>query len=255
MSQNLFNTLLSSIVFARKTMATAAAPVSFSPTKETTNYARLCCLLVEVGSCVLRDTFDRINLPSDLHKHLMTHHTKLQQLQKKKVLNPTQWGKLYPKLHTSVSSKNFDITLLTVLLRNICSLSPPATGWDALPPATDMSSEADIARVKYFRNTVYGHAEKASVDDATFNVYWQDIKDALVRLGGPLYEKAVNKLKNECMDPVFEEHYRELLKEWKRDDDNTKDKLDEIDRKLEELMKASTSKTQPKGKFVSSKVM
>ena len=46
-----------------------------------------------------------------------------------------------------------------------------------------MSSEADIARVKYFRNTVYGHAEKASVDDATFNVYWQDIKDALVRLG------------------------------------------------------------------------
>ena len=62
-------------------------------------------------------------------------------------------------------------------------------------------------------------------------------------------------LKNECMDPVFEEHYRELLKEWKRDDDNTKDKLDEIDRKLEELMKASTSKTQQKGKFVSSKVM
>ena len=255
MSQNLFNTLLSSIVFVRKTMATAAAPVSFSPTKETTNYARLCCLLVEVGSCVLRDTFDRINPPSDLHKHLMTHHTKLQQLQKKKVLNPTQWGKLYPELHTSVSSKNFDITLLTVLLRNICSLSPPATGWDALPPATDMSSEADIARVKYFRNTVYGHAEKASVDDATFHVYWQDIKDALVRLGGPAYEVAIDDLKNECMDPVFEEHYRELLKEWKRDDDNTKDKLDEIDRKLEELMKASTSKTQPKGKFVSSKVM
>ena len=255
MSQNLFNTLLSSIVFVRKTMATAAAPVSFSPTKETTNYARLCCLLVEVGSCVLRDTFDRINPPSDLHKHLMTHHTKLQQLQKKKVLNPTQWGKLYPALRTPVSSKNFDITLLTVLLRNICSLSPPATGWDALPPATDMSSEADIARVKYFRNTVYGHAEKASVDDATFNVYWQDIKDVLVRLGGPLHEKAVNNLKNECMDPVFEEHYREVLKEWKRDDDNTKDKLDEIDRKLEELMKASTSKTQPKGKFVISKVM
>ena len=46
-----------------------------------------------------------------------------------------------------------------------------------------MSTEADIARVKYFRNAVYGHAEKASVDDATFHVYWQDIKDALVRLG------------------------------------------------------------------------
>ena len=84
-----------------------------------------------------------------------------------------------------------------------------------------MSTEADIAWVKYFRNAVYGHAEKASVDDATFHVYWQDIKDALVRLGGPAYGVAIDNLKNECIDPVFEEHYRELLKEWKRDDDNT----------------------------------
>ena len=59
------------------------------------------------------------------------------------------------------------------------------------------------------------------MDDATFHVYWQDIKDALVRLGGPAYGVAIDNLKNECMDPVFEEHYRELLKEWKRDDDNT----------------------------------
>ena len=231
-------------------MATAVAPVSFSSTKETTNYARLCRLLVDVGSHVLRDKFDSIHPPTDLYKDLITHHATLQLLQRRKVVNPTQWGNLYPPIRTSVSSKNFDITLLTVLLRNICSLSPPASGWDALPPATDMSSEADIARVKYFRNTVYGHAEKASVDDATFNVYWQDIKDALVRLGGPAYGVAIDDLKNECMDPVFEEHYRELLKEWKRDDDNTKDKLDEIDRKLEELtLKASTSTPLPKGRF------
>ena len=255
MSHNLINIRLYSIAYFRKTMATAAPPVSFSSTKETINYARLCRLLVDVGSCVLRDTFDRFNPPSNLHKHLMTHHATLQLLQKKKVLNPTQWGKLYPAIPTSVSSKNFDITLLTVLLRNICSLIQPATGWDALPPAADMSTEADIARVKYFRNTVYGHAEKASVDDATFNVYWQDIKDALVRLGGHAYGVAIDDLKNECMDPVYEEHYRDLLKEWKRDDDNTKDKLDEIHWMLEELMKASASKTQPKGKFISSKVM
>ena len=36
-----------------------------------------------------------------------------------------------------------------------------------------------------------------------------------------IYGVATDDLKNECMDPVFEEHYRELLKEWKRDDDNT----------------------------------
>ena len=255
MSHNLFNIWLYLIAYFRKTMATAAPPVSFSSTKETANYARLCHLLVEVGSCVLRNTFDKINPPSDLHKHLKTHRATLQQLRMKKILNPTQWGKLYPAIRTSVSSKNFDITLLTVLLRNICSLSRPATGWDAFPPAADTSTEADIVRVKYFRNTVYGHAENASVDDATFNEYWQDIKDALVRLGGTAYGVAIDDLKNECMDPLFEEHYRELLKEWKRDDDNTKDKLNEIHWMLEELMKASTSKTQPKGKFISSKLI
>ena len=234
--------------FVRKTLATAAAPVSFSSTKEATNYARLCRLLVDVGCHVLRDTFDSIHPPSNLHKNLRTHHSKVQLLQKKRVLNPTQWGNLYPQINTAVSSKNFDITLLVVLLRNICSFSPPATGWDALPPATDVSTEADIVRVKYFRNTVYGHADKASVDDAKFDGYWQDIKDALVRLRGPTNGVAIDDLKNKCMDPVFEERYRELLKEWKRDD-NAKDILKETHWKVEELMKASRSTPLPKGRF------
>ena len=226
------------------------ASASFSSTKETTNYARLCRLLVDVGSCVLRDTFDKIHPPSTLHTNLKTHHSTLLVLRKRRVLNPTQWGKLYPAIPASLSSRDFDITLLTVLLRNICGLSSPATGWDALPPVTDLSTGADIARVKYFRNTVYGHAEQASVDDATFNAYWQDIRDALVRLGGTKYEVPIDDLKDECMDPEIEEHYEELLRQWKKDDDNTKDKLDEIDRKLEELMKVSTSTSHSKGTLI-----
>lgn len=51
-------------------MATAGVPVSFSSSKETTNYAKLCRLLVDVGCHVLRDTFDSIHPPSDLHKNL-----------------------------------------------------------------------------------------------------------------------------------------------------------------------------------------
>ena len=57
-----------------------------------------------------------------------------------------------------------------------------------LPAATDLSREADIARVKYLRNTVYAHAENASVDDVTFNTYWKKIRDTLVRLGGARYK-------------------------------------------------------------------
>ena len=215
----------------------ASAP--FSSTNETTNYARLCRLLVDVGSQVLRERFDRIHSPSCLQTVLANPlvHKTLQSLWKKRIINPTQWSKLYPAVKTSVSSKHFDVTLLMILFRNICNLLTPATGWDNLPPATDTSLEADIARIKFYRNTVYAHANQASVDDATFGRYWQDIRDTLVRLGGAGgYEEAIDSLANESMDPEIERHYQELVRQWKKDEDSVKDRLDEIDKKLYDLV-------------------
>ncbi|CAH3157708.1 unnamed protein product [Pocillopora meandrina] len=219
-------------------MATAISP--FASTKETTNYARLCRLLVDVGSQVLRSTFDTIHPPATLHTVLgstSVHYATLQSLYKgrKKVLNPTQWGKLYPT-HAPVSSAAFDITLLTVLLRNICGLGPPANGWDRLPLATDISIADDIARVKYYRNTVYGHASQASVDDSSFSAYWQEIREALMRLGGAHLRAEIDNLEHNCMDPDIEEHYRQLMKQWKKDDDSIKDKLEEIERSFEKMI-------------------
>ena len=213
-------------------MACAASP--FVSTKETTNYARLCRLLVDVGSQALRDTFDKIHPPATLYAVLSSssvHYATLQSLYKgrKKALNPTQWGKLYPPVPTTVSSASFDITLLTVLLRNICGLIPPVAGWDSLPSPVDTSIEDDIARVKYYRNTVYGHASQASVDDTSFNTYWPEIREALVRLGGPSFRTYVDNLGHDCMDPDIEEHYRELMKQWKKDDDSINDKLEEME--------------------------
>ena len=143
-----------------------------------------------------------------------------------------------------------------VLLRNICGLTAPITGWDVLPAVTDESPEADIARVKYFRNTVYAHAEHASVDDAMLNTYWQDIRGTLVRLGGVKYSKAIDNLKSDCMDPEMEDHYKELLTQWKMDEDSVKDQLGEIGsdlktvmKKLDDLQLTLTKETALEGKF------
>ena len=211
----------------------AAAKSPFASSKETTNYARLCRLLVDLGSKALRDTFDRVHPPSTLHGALLKHKPTLQALYtvstgKKKVLNPTQWGKLYP-VHSPVTSASFDITLLTVLLRNICGLSAPSKGWDSFPPSTDKSTADDIARVKYYRNTVYGHASQASVDDATFSAYWHEIREALIRLGGTSFSGYIDNLEYDTMDPDMEEHYCELMKQWKKDDDSIKEKLEEME--------------------------
>ena len=201
-------------------------PPTASSTKETTNYARLCRLLVDVGTQALRDTLDAIHTPANLHLALIGNKTTLQSLRMQKIINPTQWGKLFPTIPCSVSSASFDITLLMVLLRNICGLLPPATGWDNLPAATDVSREADIARVKYFRNTVYAHAEHASVDNANFSHYWKEVRDAMVRLGGVLYRPAIDHLETECMDPDTEDHYKEVLSQWKKDEDNVEGSIE-----------------------------
>ena len=215
----------------------ATATLAVSSNRDTTNYARLCRLLVDVGTQALRDTLDAIHAPTNLHAVLAANKPTLQGLKSRKIINATQWGNLFPVIPSSVSSRTFDTTLLMVLLRNVCGLLSPIAGWDTLPAATDMSREADIARVKYFRNTVYAHAQQASVDDTTFNLHWQDIRDTLVRLGGVRYRAAIDNLETECMDPETEDHYKQLLSEWKKDEDNIKDELKEIGTKMADVMK------------------
>ena len=218
-------------------MATVAP--TGSSTKETTNYARLCRLLVDVGTQALRDAFDAIHPPTNLHTISTVNKTTLQSLRTRKVINATQWGILFPAIPTSVSWANFDITLLIILLRNTCGLPSPAAGWDTLSAATDVSREADITRVKYYSNFVYGHAECASVDDSTFNIYWGDIRDTLVRLGGEKYKAAIDNLETDCMEPEVEKHCKELLSLWKKDEENVKNNLDEVIKKLDDLKTSS----------------
>lgn len=185
--------------------------------KETTNYARLCRLLVDAGSRALRETFDKIHPPTRLYTTLSRHpvRARLESLYKgrHKILNRTQWEKLYPADHSSVSSGKYDITLLMVLLENISGLKTPDAGWNDRPAATDTSIEADIARVKIFRNKL-AHTSEASFDDQTFCEHWHNIRKSLIRLGGERHGPYIDKLRAEDMDPDIQVHYQELLKQW-----------------------------------------
>lgn len=222
---------------------------TFTSTKETTNYARLCRLLVDVGTQVLRDKFDKMYTGS-LHIFLTSSSVDaaLKSLLKKRVLHSKQMAKL---ALSTVSSADFDITLLVLLLRNVCGLSPPATtGWNNPPLPTDMTEEADIVRLRIHRNEVYAHTNVASVDDLTFSKYWVSIKEPLIRIGGPRYQSIIDGLETECMDPEKEQHYQKLLKEWKENEecvmetlgsikeslDATENKLQKMDEKLDTLV-------------------
>ena len=192
-----------------------------------------------MGSKALKETFDRIIPPQRLQRILKRNpaHSKLQSRRKKGILNSVQWSKLYPTTPSQVSSAGFDTPLLMVLLRTICDLSPPPAGWDAPPLREDTSCESDIARLKYFFNVVSSHAGEGVVSDAVFSSYWQQIHDTLVRLGGADYEDVIEQMRCQEMDLLSEEHFRELLKQWRKVEDNIKDKLNELE-SAEALMMA-----------------
>ena len=79
-----------------------------------------------------------------------------------------------------MSSEQFDITLLFSLLRDICSLPAPTNGWDAMPEADDLALEAELARIKLYRNSVHGHVRDTRITKADFQELWQEIKAAML---------------------------------------------------------------------------
>ena len=78
-------------------------------------------------------------------------------------------------------------------------------------------------------NTVSKHAAEGSFSDAVFNSYWQQICDTLVRLGGADYGVVINEMKYQDIEFLDGEHFRELLKQWKKVEDDIKEKLNELE--------------------------
>ena len=200
------------------------------PLQAKANFARVCQLLVDKGGDALRQALHVVHPPSKLAATLNSHRPTLQRL-RYSVINPSQWKLLYPAAGPP-DSKTFDVTLLSILLRNICGLSSPTAGWNAMPPASDTSTSADILRIKMFRNEVYGHIPRAQYDDMTFQKLWQEISKPLLKLGIP--QTDIDSLKLAPLSPN-EEIYVKTLKEWKIAEDCLSEKIDEIDKKIENL--------------------
>ena len=153
------------------------------PQQAKANYSRICRLLVDKGGDALRSAFHVKHPPSTLATVLKANKPALKKI-RYSVINPSQWSLLFPT-SGAPDSKNFDITLLTILLRNICGLSSPTAGWNVMPPVGDISISADILRIKLFRNQVCGHIASPQLDDAKFETLWQEISKPLVKLGIP----------------------------------------------------------------------
>ena len=197
------------------------------PLQAKANFNRICQLLIDKGSDALRRALHVIHPAPTLAAALHSHRKTLQRL-RYTVINPRQWRLLYPAAGLP-NSNDFDITLLTILLRNICRMPSPASGWNAMPPKTDTSISADILRIKIFRNEVYGHTASAQYDDATFEKLWQEISQPLVKLGIP--QQKIYELKVAPLSPE-EKSYVETLIEWKEQEDTLLEKMKDFENQM-----------------------
>ena len=204
------------------------------------NFQRLARLLISGGTTLLRKIFDQLCAPSNLPTILKNPATE-KQLKAAKLTKP-QWDCLYPSPGVYGKSEDFDVTLLFRLLRTICNLSPPATGWDALPTTTDHSLAADLARIKYYRNSVYGHVnQNMEIADDEFPHLWQEIREALVRIAEQIssakkteWQDAIEKFLTDPLTAEDERNVEELLI-WYRNDMDVKKSLGELKSTIQEM--------------------
>ena len=201
----------------------SAAPSSLASSVEKTNGAKLSRLLIDGGTTVLRKVFNSYHSPAKLAAGLTANYLTLSVLLRKKVLRTAQWDQLFPPLGAPPDSHTFDITLLFLLLTNICGLTPPSSGWHTKPLPSDISLEANLARVKFFRNELYGHVSTTGVNMPTFLSLWQEISAVLVALG--LDQVEIDRLKAEHGG---EEDYHDLLRDWSESEEDIKSQLREI---------------------------
>ncbi|XP_062615024.1 uncharacterized protein LOC134276729 isoform X5 [Saccostrea cucullata] len=193
-----------------------APPTGTTPTvsPEETNFLRFVNLVLKRAPKALRVHFDTVHPPSNLVSDLVTQKTTLSNLKSRKIINQVQWDTLFGV--NNPSSKDFDVTLLICLLRNMspCTLAPPG-GFDCLPNQQDVSVGADLARIKFYRNTV-AHSADARMATNEFNSSWTDVEGAIGRLGGSSLLNETKTLRISSIDESERELLLELLLEIKQ---------------------------------------
>ena len=218
------------------------AEEALSPSKAKENFHRLTRLLMCGGVKLLRETFDSIHTPADLPLRLADPAIQAQ-LRGVRLTRPERVClSLSPGVYGK--SSDFDITLIFKLFRTICNLTPPPglRGWDDLPDSKDYSLVADLVRIKYYRNEIYGHRYSMEISDTEFVRLWEEISEALLRIAtkiGPAkrdeWKRSINNL---CRKPLTSDEERciEELEDWYKQDMDLKNEVAELRKEVRTLL-------------------
>ena len=183
--------------------------------QEKTNWTRLARLLIDEGTSALERFLLFSIHPETLEDVLKKNFPKLQNLRSRRVIVDDQWEKLFPGTGDPPNIARFDISLLHLLIREISNLPPPVTGWHKLPAKNDASIQANIARIKYFRNEL-SHTPSTAITESEFEDKWDKISSALEGIMLYNQRQKIQRLKNDPIDRNTYQTVEEHIKKGRR---------------------------------------
>ena len=214
-------------------MAGSPGMCSVTSLKDKDRFFHLCRLLLDGGTDLLRQEFDKLIPPCNLSSVLSKEKANLLKLPKG-VLTPKMFQKLYPTTTTRGKSTDFDISLVMILFRHLCRLEAPASSrnWSSMPLSSDQSLEADIMRLKIYRNTLFAHAEACCMSANDFDLVSKDMCEIFERRGGLPWKRIAETMLNEELTEC-ETAYLNKLKEWHSHDAEVTEVFQELNNKLD----------------------
>ena len=193
-------------------MASSACS-SYSPPDG--KWLRLARLLIDEGTNVLKQ-FLLISIhPETLENTLKKNSTKLALLKSKRVICDDDWEKLFPASGDPPNADKFDITLLHLLIREFSNLPTPAKGWHKLPDETDDSMQANIARIKFFRNDL-SHRSVTAISESEFEGKWKQISSSLEAIQVYIHKQNIQCIKSYPLDDNKRQILEDIIKKWRK---------------------------------------
>nr|XP_022307899.1 uncharacterized protein LOC111113900 [Crassostrea virginica] len=208
------------------------ASTSYAATEEMTNINRVSRLLMDPCTDQLRDLLRSYIPPAHFNTVIQTVKSQLPRL------TDPQRKLILPK--SGVYSGNYDdmdISLLYILLRNVCHIQAHNKGWGNTPDSADRSVSANIERLRLARNRC-GHST-GGMSNVEFNQIWFEIRAVVVDLDktlgiGNKYQEAVDFIRNDTMDPTKDRYFRDQLLEQIKETENIKRDVHVLRTKTEE---------------------